>query len=60
MILNRYQVVSTLGKGSFSHVYQCLDLRKKQMVSIKVRAPRTRLSRGRGGVRGAARGSCAL
>jgi len=36
LLIGRYRVVAVIGKGSFSRVYQCLDLRTKSMVSIKV------------------------
>ena len=32
---NRYQVVKAIGKGSFSRVFQCLDVRK-DMTSVKI------------------------
>ena len=36
LLIGRYRVVAVIGKGSFSRVFQCLDLRQKCMVSIKV------------------------
>ena len=33
---NRYQVVKAIGKGSFSRVFQCLDLVRKDMTSVKI------------------------
>jgi hypothetical protein len=37
LLIGRYRVVAVIGKGSFSRVFQCLDLRHKTMVSVKVR-----------------------
>ena len=36
IIAQRYRVVASIGKGSFSRVVQCLDLHEKMMVSVKV------------------------
>lgn len=36
VIIGRYRVVAVIGKGSFSRVFQCLDLQTTQMVSVKV------------------------
>ena len=36
ILVGRYRVVAVIGKGSFSRVFQCLDLRLKLMVSVKV------------------------
>jgi len=36
ILVGRYRVVAVIGKGSFSRVFQCLDLRLKVMVSVKV------------------------
>ena len=35
-LVGRYRVVAAIGKGSFSRVFQCFDLRLKIMVSVKV------------------------
>ena len=35
-LVDRYRIVAAIGKGSFSRVFQCFDLRHKVMVSIKV------------------------
>lgn len=32
ILIGRYKVVAVIGKGSFSRVFQCLDLRMKSMV----------------------------
>jgi len=36
LVAQRYRVVAQLGKGSFSRVVQCLDLRDKRHVAVKV------------------------
>ena len=36
VVIDRYKVVTVLGKGSFSCVYQCLDMLSNGMVAIKV------------------------
>ena len=36
VIVGRYRVVASIGKGSFSRVFQCYDLRRERMVSVKV------------------------
>ena len=35
ILVGRYRVVGIIGKGSFSRVFQCLDLRTRTMVSVK-------------------------
>lgn len=41
VIIGRYRIVAFIGKGSFSRVFQCIDLKTKTMVALKARA-RTR------------------
>jgi len=36
VIIGRYRVIALIGKGSFSRVFQCLDLESHRMVSVKV------------------------
>lgn len=36
IIAGRYRVVASIGKGSFSRVFQCVDLRYNRLVALKV------------------------
>lgn len=36
ILANRYQVVKSIGMGSSSRVFQCCDLKRKEMVCVKV------------------------
>ena len=36
IIVGRYKVMAMIGKGTFSRVFQCLDLKLDRLVSIKV------------------------
>jgi len=36
VLVGQYRVIALIGKGTFSRVFQCLDLKAKRMVSVKV------------------------